>query len=69
MQAAQMANFKPSPISDIVPGVKILHERFGSGKIVAVDGNGRSKVATIFFEQGVGEKRIMLKFAKIQVLG
>lgn len=68
LQASKMANFKPSPISDIVPGVKVLHERFGNGKIVAVDGTGRSKVATIFFEQGVGEKRIMLKFAKIQVL-
>lgn len=67
-QAEKMANFTPSPMSDIVAGVKILHERFGSGKIIAVEGNGRSKVATIFFEQGVGEKRIMLKFAKIMVV-
>lgn len=67
-QAEQMANFKASPISDIVTGAKILHERFGTGKIVAVDGAGGNKVAVIFFEDGVGEKRIMLKFAKIQVL-
>jgi len=68
-RAKKMENFKPSPISDIVTGAKILHERFGNGKIIAVDGKGKNKVATIFFEDGVGEKRIMLKFAKIQVMG
>lgn len=68
-QGKKMANFKPSPISQAVAGAKILHERFGNGKIISIDGNGTNKVATIFFEDGVGEKRIMLKFAKIQVLG
>jgi DNA helicase-2/ATP-dependent DNA helicase PcrA len=67
-KSKQMENFKASPVSKAVAGVKILHQRFGSGKIISVDGNGSNKVATIFFEDGVGEKRIMLKFAKIQVL-
>jgi DNA helicase-2/ATP-dependent DNA helicase PcrA len=68
-QAQKMANFKASPMSEIVAGAKILHERFGTGKIVAIDGKGASRVASIFFEEGVGEKRIMLKFAKIQIVG
>ncbi|MFK7795978.1 MAG: ATP-dependent helicase [Aureispira sp.] len=67
-QAQRMANFKASPISDIVPGVKILHERFGSGEVVSIDGGASMRVATILFDDGVGEKRIMLKFARIQVL-
>jgi DNA helicase-2/ATP-dependent DNA helicase PcrA len=67
-QAQRMANFKASPISDIVPGVKILHERFGSGEVVSIDGGASTRVATILFDDGVGEKRIMLKFARIQVL-
>lgn len=67
-QGQKMENFKPSPLSKVVAGAKILHERFGNGKIIAIDGNGSNKVATIFFEDGVGEKRIMLKFAKIQVM-
>lgn len=67
-QAKKMANFKASPISDIVQGVKVLHERFGTGQVAAIDGTGKNRVATIHFEDGVGEKRIMLKFAKIQVL-
>jgi DNA helicase-2/ATP-dependent DNA helicase PcrA len=67
-QAERMANFKASPVSDIVPGVKILHERFGTGQVKNVDGGASTRVATIVFEEGVGEKRIMLKFARIQVL-
>jgi DNA helicase-2/ATP-dependent DNA helicase PcrA len=60
---------KISPVSQIVTGAKILHERFGEGKVVAVEGNANDKVATIFFGESIGEKRIMLKFAKIQVIG
>ncbi|MGH1334885.1 MAG: ATP-dependent helicase [Aureispira sp.] len=67
-QAERMANFKASPVSDIVPGAKILHERFGAGQVVSLDGGASTRVATIFFDDGVGEKRIMLKFARIQVL-
>lgn len=67
-QAIKMADFKASPISQIVAGAQILHQRFGNGKVVAIDGQGSGRVATIFFEDGVGEKRIMLKFAKLQVL-
>lgn len=68
-QAEKMVNFKASPVSEIVAGAKVLHERFGTGKVVSIDGAGSNKVAVIFFEDGVGEKRIMLKFAKIQVIG
>ncbi len=67
-QAKQLANFKPTPMSEIITGVKILHERFGYGNITAVDGANNNKVATIVFDEEVGEKRIMLKFAKIQIM-
>lgn len=63
------SDFKASPIGQIVAGAKIIHERFGAGKIISVDGMGTNKVATILFENNVGEKRLMLKFAKIQVTG
>ncbi|MCP4442519.1 MAG: UvrD-helicase domain-containing protein [Aureispira sp.] len=68
-KAQPLGNFKPSPIGQVVAGAKILHERFGNGKVISVDGMGTNKVATILFESGVGEKRLMLKFAKIQVTG
>jgi DNA helicase-2/ATP-dependent DNA helicase PcrA len=63
-----LANFKPSPTNLIVNGSKVLHERFGEGKVVAIEGAVGNKIATIFFGSEVGEKRIMLKFAKLQIL-
>lgn len=66
--APKLENFKQSPVSQIVTGAKVLHERFGEGKVVSIEGAADNKVATIFFGAAVGEKRIMLKFAKLQVL-
>lgn len=62
-------NFKPSPKEAIQPGVKVLHLKFGEGKVISLDGNKNNPIATIYF-QGIEspEKRIMLKFAKLQVL-
>jgi DNA helicase II / ATP-dependent DNA helicase PcrA len=66
---AQLADFKPSPMSQIVPGVKVLHQRFGTGTVLKLDGANESKVATIRFDGSMDEeKKIMLKFAKIQVI-
>jgi DNA helicase-2/ATP-dependent DNA helicase PcrA len=65
------ATFKPSPSEHIQAGHKVLHLKFGEGKIVAVDGSGDKRMATIFFpELEVDkQKRIMLKFAKLQIVG
>lgn len=60
-------NFTPSDASEIIGGAEILHMRFGKGKVLQVEGDGDKKIATVFFEQ-IGQKRIMLKFAKLQVL-
>ena len=45
-----------------------LTTRFGEGKVISVEGTPDNKIASIFFGSDIGEKRIMLKFAKIQVL-
>ncbi len=60
-------DFKPSPGSSIETGQKVLHMRFGTGKVVSTDGKGDGRVATIHFP-AVGAKRLMLKFAKLQIL-
>lgn len=68
IQAAN-PDFKPSPISHITAGVRVLHQRFGPGEVIRIDGNNDSRVATIRFENSFDEeKKIMLKFAKLQVL-
>jgi len=60
-------NFEASPISEIEVGKKVLHIRFGKGVIKSMDGAKGNKVASVFFEE-VGEKRIMIKYAKLKVL-
>ena len=63
-------DFHPSSSEAIQAGMEILHMRFGKGVVKGVDGDRDKKMATIFFEQVEGgiEKRIMLKFAKLQIL-
>lgn len=59
------ADFKPSPSDDIRPGMLVLHLKFGKGKVIAID-NG---IAQIHFSQvPQPSKKIMLKFAKLQIL-
>jgi DNA helicase-2/ATP-dependent DNA helicase PcrA len=67
-EAPKIANFKASPSSKIVAGAKVMHERFGEGKVVAVEGTS-NRIATILFGDEIGEKRIMLKYAKLMVTG
>jgi DNA helicase II / ATP-dependent DNA helicase PcrA len=63
------SDFKVSPESEIVPGATVLHLKFGEGKITSVEGSKDNKVATIQFKNDdMAERRIVLKFAKLQVL-
>ncbi|MTB50927.1 ATP-dependent helicase [Lewinella sp. W8] len=63
------ASFKPSPIDEIEVGRKVLHLKFGEGKVTKVDGGADNRIATIHFSDlAQPEKRIMLRFAKLQVL-
>lgn len=63
------ADFKPSSTDLIQAGQRVLHLKFGEGKVIAVDGANDNRVATIEFQQAEEpRKRIMLKFAKLQIL-
>ena len=66
---AALANFKASPIEDLVAGASVAHQKFGEGKIISVEGPKENRVATIQFNNDeMPERRIVLKFAKLQVL-
>ncbi|MFN0215271.1 MAG: ATP-dependent helicase [Saprospiraceae bacterium] len=66
---AALANFKASPVEDLISGALVLHQKFGEGKIVSVEGPKDNRVATIQFKDDeMPERRIVLKFAKLQVL-
>ena len=61
--------FKPSPSDQIQTGMKVLHLKFGEGKVLSIDGGSGNRVATIFFKNVDNpQRRIMLKFAKLQIL-
>lgn len=46
----------------------ILHERFGKGEILNIEGAGADKKAEIKFDVG-GIKKLLLRFAKLDVIG
>ena len=75
LRQLSLAQYKPTPegvsmdpefINKIQPGIQVEHARFGYGKVLSVEGKGASKKATIFF-RNVGQKQLLLKFAKLKI--
>lgn len=63
------ADFVPASPYEIQNGMQVRHLKFGKGKVISLDGANDSKVATIFFpDVSNPRRRIMLKFAKLQIL-
>lgn len=54
--------------SKLTVGNIVMHERFGKGQIMSIEGVGADKKAEIKFDVG-GLKKLLLKFAKLEVLG
>lgn len=64
-----LANFKPSSPMQIQAGMRVLHQKFGEGKVIQVEGSSDNRVATIFFSDVDNpQRKIVLKFAKLQIL-
>ncbi|MFZ0452133.1 MAG: UvrD-helicase domain-containing protein [Ignavibacteriaceae bacterium] len=51
----------------VKPGSRVMHEKFGLGKVTQVSGTGEMQKATVVFE-GNNVKQLMLKFAKLKIL-
>jgi DNA helicase-2/ATP-dependent DNA helicase PcrA len=65
--AVQPAAESATLYADLSVGVKVNHERFGSGVVQSIEGIGVNKKAEILFESG-GVKKLLLKFAKLQII-
>jgi DNA helicase-2/ATP-dependent DNA helicase PcrA len=52
----------------IVQGMIVEHQRFGTGKVLRVEGVSPDKKAFVFF-QNAGNKQLLLKFAKLKIVG
>jgi DNA helicase-2/ATP-dependent DNA helicase PcrA len=52
----------------LAAGNIVMHERFGKGEVINLEGAGADKKAEIRFEVG-GIKKLLLRFAKLDVIG
>ena len=54
--------------ANLAVGNIVIHERFGKGEIIGLEGVGADKKAEIRFDVG-GLKKLLLRFAKLNVIG
>jgi len=48
-------------------GTKVMHDKFGKGKVLRIEGSAPNEKATVFFPSA-GQKQLLLKFAKLEVV-
>jgi DNA helicase-2/ATP-dependent DNA helicase PcrA len=47
-------------------GLEVMHEKFGKGKVIKIEGGPADLKATVFFPSA-GQKQLLLKFAKLKL--
>ena len=62
------ADFIPSDTSELKAGQKVEHQKFGFGEVLKMEGAAHNPIATIKFDLN-GEKKIMLNYAKLRIVG
>ena len=64
LNATKISN---ADLSKLKNGVIVKHDKFGNGKVIEISGDNFDKKAKILFEN-VGEKQLLLRFAKIEIV-
>jgi len=67
-QNDQNSNFESDDPEAIQQGMTVEHQRFGEGKVISIEGAMPNTKATIFFP-ALGQKQLLLKFAKLKIKG
>ncbi len=65
--AKNTSDFDTESLRDLQVGSQVQHDRFGSGKVVSMDGDFPNNKATILFD-GIGQKQLLIKFAKLRIV-
>lgn len=60
-------DFEPSNPDLLQEGMRVLHQKFGMGTVLSIDGAGANKKATVRFDTS-DTKQLMLKFAKLAII-
>jgi DNA helicase-2/ATP-dependent DNA helicase PcrA len=68
IDSATVRNFSGDDTTGIRSGMQVEHEKFGTGEVVEVEGKAGDLKATVFF-QSVGTKQLLLKYAKLKIIG
>ncbi len=61
------SDFVASDTSNLQPGQKVEHQKFGFGEVIKVEGSAQNPIALVKFDTN-GEKKIMLNYAKLQII-
>ncbi|WP_303848772.1 ATP-dependent helicase [Apibacter mensalis] len=64
---AKLANPVGGSVANLKIGDHVLHDRFGKGTVLSIEGDPENAKALINFENE-GDKKLLLKFAKLKVL-
>lgn len=59
--------YESAETENLKPGVFVMHEKFGPGKVLQREGSGAETKVVVFF-QNHGQKKLALKFAKLRIL-
>ncbi len=60
-------DFAEDDLSKLKENQRVQHQRFGFGTVKEIEGEGPNRKATVVFD-AVGEKKLVLKFAKMKIL-
>jgi len=61
------SDFKADPSESIQSGMNVEHQQFGAGRVIQLEGEGGNRKAIIFFSK-FGEKKLLLRFARLKIL-
>ncbi len=67
-QHVPSATFAPTDTLSLAEGQRVEHQKFGFGLIKKLEVNGAERKAHIQFEMGIGEKVLLLSFAKLMIV-
>ncbi|MDR1056780.1 MAG: UvrD-helicase domain-containing protein [Prevotellaceae bacterium] len=59
--------FIPDKAADIQAGMEVEHKRFGTGKVISIEGNGSDIKAIVNFYVA-GQKTLLMKFAQLRIV-
>ena len=51
----------------IQAGMRVMHDKFGEGKVLSIEGEDQSRSAIVFFP-AFGQKKMLLRFAKLKII-